>query len=75
MHLPSDMSLLSHTQYSVSISYSLKLSVTKLYREYIPSCVIITFQSFNNKLVNNFIAFILERMSLINNSRYTYTVV
>jgi hypothetical protein len=26
----------------------------------------------NNKLVNNFIAFILERLSLINNNRYTY---
>jgi hypothetical protein len=28
-------------QYSVSKSYSLKLSVTKLYREYIPSCVML----------------------------------
>jgi hypothetical protein len=42
------MPLLSHTkylyilrQYPVSKSYSLKLSVTKLYREYIPSCVIL----------------------------------
>jgi hypothetical protein len=42
------MSLLSHTkyvyilrQYSVSKSYSLKLSVTKLNREYIPSCVML----------------------------------
>jgi hypothetical protein len=46
--LLTDMSPLSHAkysyilrQYSVSKSYSLKLSVTKLYREYIPSCVML----------------------------------
>ena len=45
MYLPSNTKQLSIlSQYSVSKSYTLKLSVTKLYREFVPSlCNVNTF--------------------------------
>ena len=48
-----------------------KIICDKIIQTYIPSCVMLL--PFN-KLVNNFIAFILERLSLINNNRYTYSM-